>query len=146
MIERAVVVLPAPVSPTSPNASPSLTSKAEAKKRVIELLEIVGVKSDRYDDYPHQFSGGQKQRVVIAMSLLCNPKLLIADEPTTALDVTIQAQVLDIINKLREQYKMSMILITHDLASAFETFSCVNTTSESCAPTVIIGFKAVIGS
>ena len=78
-------------------------SKAEAKKRVMELLEIVGVKSDRYDDYPHQFSGGQKQRVVIAMSLLCNPKLLIADEPTTALDVTIQAQVLDIINKLREQ-------------------------------------------
>lgn len=96
-------------------------SKAEAKKRVIELLEIVGVKSDRYDDYPHQFSGGQKQRVVIAMSLLCNPKLLIADEPTTALDVTIQAQVLDIINKLREQYKMSMLLITHDLGVVAET-------------------------
>ncbi|MCI9613715.1 MAG: ABC transporter ATP-binding protein [Dorea sp.] len=96
-------------------------SKAEAKKRVMELLEIVGVKSDRYDDYPHQFSGGQKQRVVIAMSLLCNPKLLIADEPTTALDVTIQAQVLDIINKLREQYKMSMILITHDLGVVAET-------------------------
>ena len=96
-------------------------SKAEAKKRVIDLLEIVGVKSDRYDDYPHQFSGGQKQRVVIAMSLLCNPKLLIADEPTTALDVTIQAQVLDIINKLREQYKMSMILITHDLGVVAET-------------------------
>lgn len=96
-------------------------SKAEAKKRVIDLLEIVGVKSDRYDDYPHQFSGGQKQRVVIAMSLLCNPRLLIADEPTTALDVTIQAQVLDIINKLREQYKMAMILITHDLGVVAET-------------------------
>lgn len=96
-------------------------SKAEAKKRVIGLLEIVGVKSDRYDDFPHQFSGGQKQRVVIAMSLLCNPRLLIADEPTTALDVTIQAQVLDIINKLREQYKMSMILITHDLGVVAET-------------------------
>ena len=96
-------------------------SKAEAKKRVIELLEIVGVKSDRYDDYPHQFSGGQKQRVVIAMSLLCNPRLLIADEPTTALDVTIQAQVLDIINSLREQYKMAMILITHDLGVVAET-------------------------
>ena len=96
-------------------------SKAEAKKRVIELLEIVGVKSDRYDDYPHQFSGGQKQRVVIAMSLLCNPKLLIADEPTTALDVTIQAQVLDIINQLREQYKMAMVLITHDLGVVAET-------------------------
>ena len=96
-------------------------SKAEAKQRVIDLLEIVGVKSDRYDDYPHQFSGGQKQRVVIAMSLLCNPKLLIADEPTTALDVTIQAQVLDIINQLREQYKMAMVLITHDLGVVAET-------------------------
>ena len=96
-------------------------SKAEAKKRVIDLLEVVGVKSDRYDDYPHQFSGGQKQRVVIAMSLLCNPKLLIADEPTTALDVTIQAQVLDIINNLREQYKMAMVLITHDLGVVAET-------------------------
>ena len=95
-------------------------SKAEAKQRVIDLLEVVGVKSDRYDDYPHQFSGGQKQRVVIAMSLLCNPKLLIADEPTTALDVTIQAQVLDIINNLREQYKMAMVLITHDLGVVAE--------------------------
>lgn len=96
-------------------------SKAEAKKRVIDLLQIVGVKEDRYDDYPHQFSGGQKQRVVIAMSLLCNPRLLIADEPTTALDVTIQAQVLDIINSLRERYKMAMILITHDLGVVAET-------------------------
>lgn len=96
-------------------------SKAEAKQRVIDLLEIVGVKSDRYDDYPHQFSGGQKQRVVIAMSLLCNPRLLIADEPTTALDVTIQAQVLDIINQLRESYKMAMVLITHDLGVVAET-------------------------
>ena len=96
-------------------------SKAEAKQRVIDLLEVVGVKSDRYDDYPHQFSGGQKQRVVIAMSLLCNPKLLIADEPTTALDVTIQAQVLDIINQLRETYKMAMVLITHDLGVVAET-------------------------
>ena len=96
-------------------------SKAEAKQRVIDLLKIVGVKEDRYDNYPHEFSGGQKQRVVIAMSLLCNPKLLIADEPTTALDVTIQAQVLEIINKLREQYKMSMILITHDLGVVAET-------------------------
>lgn len=96
-------------------------SKAEAKKRVIDLLKIVGVKEDRYDNYPHEFSGGQKQRVVIAMSLLCNPKLLIADEPTTALDVTIQAQVLDIINNLREKYKMAMILITHDLGVVAET-------------------------
>ena len=100
-------------------------SKAEAKQRVIDLLEIVGVKRDRYDDYPHQFSGGQKQRVVIAMSLLCNPHLLIADEPTTALDVTIQAQVLDIINQLREKYKMAMILITHDLGVVAETCDSV---------------------
>ena len=96
-------------------------SKADAKKQVIDLLEVVGVKSDRYDDYPHQFSGGQKQRVVIAMSLLCNPKLLIADEPTTALDVTIQAQVLEIIKNLRIKYKMAMVLITHDLGIVAET-------------------------
>ncbi len=96
-------------------------SKQEAKNRVVELLEVVGVKSDRYNDYPHQFSGGQKQRVVIAMSLLCNPRLLIADEPTTALDVTIQAQVLEIINDLRHKYNMAMILITHDLGVVAET-------------------------
>ena len=115
-----------PIMPVGEQLSEIVTthnkvSKAQAKKQVIDLLEIVGVKSDRYDDYPHQFSGGQKQRVVIAMSLLCNPKLLIADEPTTALDVTIQAQVLDIINNLREKYKMSMVLITHDLGVVAET-------------------------
>lgn len=96
-------------------------TKEEAKKVVIEMLEVVGVKGDRYDDYPHQFSGGMKQRVVITMALLCNPELLIADEPTTALDVTIQAQVLDIIQKLREKLNMSMILITHDLGVVAET-------------------------
>lgn len=96
-------------------------SKEEAKKVVIDMLEVVGVKGDRYDDYPHQFSGGMKQRVVITMALLCNPELLIADEPTTALDVTIQAQVLDIIQKLREKLNMSMILITHDLGVVAET-------------------------
>lgn len=96
-------------------------NKEEAKKIVIDMLEVVGVKGDRYDDYPHQFSGGMKQRVVITMALLCNPELLIADEPTTALDVTIQAQVLDIIQKLREKYNMSMILITHDLGVVAET-------------------------
>ncbi len=96
-------------------------SSQEAKKRVVELMEIVGVKADRYDDYPHQLSGGQKQRVVIAMSLLCNPRLLIADEPTTALDVTIQAQVLEIINDLRDKMKMAMLLITHDLGVVAET-------------------------
>lgn len=96
-------------------------SKAEAKKSVIELLQVVGVKEDRYNDYPHQFSGGMKQRVVITMALLCNPKLLIADEPTTALDVTIQAQVLEIISNLQTKYNMAMMLITHDLGVVAET-------------------------
>ena len=95
--------------------------KAEAQKKVKEMLEVVGLKSDRFDDYPHQFSGGMKQRVVITMALLCNPEVLIADEPTTALDVTIQAQVLDIMMNLREKYKMAMILITHDLGVVAET-------------------------
>jgi len=96
-------------------------SKEEGKKLVTELLKVVGVKADRYNDYPHQFSGGMKQRVVITMALLCNPQLLIADEPTTALDVTIQAQVLDIISDLQHKHNMSMILITHDLGVVAET-------------------------
>ncbi|MGL4999142.1 MAG: ABC transporter ATP-binding protein [Cetobacterium sp.] len=80
-----------------------------------EMLELVGIPGNRLNDYPHQFSGGMKQRVVIAIALACNPKLLIADEPTTALDVTIQAQVLDLMNDLKKKLKTSMILITHDL-------------------------------
>ncbi|MPN04714.1 Oligopeptide transport ATP-binding protein OppD [bioreactor metagenome] len=96
-------------------------SKHEAKKIAVGFLETVGVRSDRYNDYPHQFSGGMKQRVVIAMSLLCNPEILIADEPTTALDVTIQAQVLKIIKELINKYNMSMLLITHDLGVVAET-------------------------
>lgn len=99
--------------------------KSQVKESVIELLEVVGVKRDRYDDYPHQFSGGMKQRVVIAMALLCNPRLLIADEPTTALDVTIQAQVLAIISDLRVRYNMAMVLITHDLGIVAETCDTV---------------------
>ncbi len=79
------------------------------------MLELVGIDGGRYGDYPHQFSGGMKQRVVIAIALACNPELIIADEPTTALDVTIQAQVLELIKKLQEQRGTSMILITHDL-------------------------------
>ncbi|MBR0025964.1 MAG: ABC transporter ATP-binding protein [Clostridia bacterium] len=90
-------------------------SKAEAEKRAVEMLEQVGIKGERAGDYPHQLSGGMKQRVVIAIALCCNPNLLIADEPTTALDVTIQAQVLELIEGLRENYKTSMLLITHDL-------------------------------
>ncbi|WP_312113993.1 ABC transporter ATP-binding protein [Brevibacillus reuszeri] len=95
--------------------------KKEAKRQVIDLLETVGVKADRYSDYPHQFSGGMKQRVLITMALLCNPELLIADEPTTALDVTIQAQVLELMKQLREQYSMSLILISHDLGVVAQT-------------------------
>ena len=90
-------------------------SKAEAKKRAGEMLEMVGIPASRYSEYPHQFSGGMKQRVVIAMALACSPDLLLADEPTTALDVTIQAQVLDMINDLKKKNNTSMILITHDL-------------------------------
>jgi len=92
----------------------------EAYERAKEMLEIVGIPGSRAEDYPHQFSGGMKQRVVIAMALACNPKLLIADEPTTALDVTIQAQVLDLMRNLREKYNMAMIMITHDLGIVAE--------------------------
>ena len=87
----------------------------EAIAKANEILEMVGIPLERHSDYPHQFSGGMKQRVVIAIALACNPQLLIADEPTTALDVTIQAQVLDMINDLKQQLGTSVILITHDL-------------------------------
>ena len=92
-------------------------SKREARRRTIELLEMVGIPmaAARVDDYPHQFSGGMRQRVMIAMALSCNPQLLIADEPTTALDVTIQAQIVDLVKKLRDEIGMAIIWITHDL-------------------------------
>ena len=95
-------------------------SRKDAWIKACEMLELVGIKSDRATDYPHQFSGGMKQRVIIAMALACNPKLLIADEPTTALDVTIQAQVLELMRKLKAQYQTSMIMITHDLGIVAE--------------------------
>lgn len=95
-------------------------SRKDAAKKAKEILELVGIPYVRAEEYPHQFSGGMKQRVVIAMALACNPKLLIADEPTTALDVTIQAQVLDLMKKLKDQYNTSMILITHDLGIVAE--------------------------
>lgn len=79
------------------------------------MLELVGIPAERVHEYPHQFSGGMKQRVVIAIALACNPKMLIADEPTTALDVTIQAQVLEMMQSLKRQLNTSMLLITHDL-------------------------------
>lgn len=94
---------------------------AGAKKKAIEMLELVGIPGSRYNEYPHQFSGGMKQRVVIAMALACSPELLLADEPTTALDVTIQAQVLDMVSELQTKYNTSMILITHDLGVVART-------------------------
>ena len=92
--------------------------KVTAKKRTIDLLEKVGIPSpsQRIDDYPHQFSGGMRQRVMIAMALACEPQILIADEPTTALDVTIQSQIVDLIKDLQNELKMSVIWITHDLS------------------------------
>jgi len=92
-------------------------TKAQARKRTIELLKMVGIPEaeGRVDDYPHQFSGGMRQRVMIAMALSCSPQLLIADEPTTALDVTIQAQIVDIVKRLKRELGMAIIWITHDL-------------------------------
>lgn len=91
--------------------------KAEAREKAIEMLRLVGIPSpeQRIDDFPHQMSGGMRQRVMIAMALSCNPTLLIADEPTTALDVTIQAQILELMMRLQEEYKMSIMMITHNL-------------------------------
>jgi len=96
-------------------------SKENIQIKVNEMLELVGIPSTRKKEYPHQFSGGMKQRVVIAMALACNPELLIADEPTTALDVTIQAQVLELMNQLKTQNNTSILLITHDLGVVAET-------------------------
>ena len=96
-------------------------TRSQAQKRAMEMMELVGLSGSRFGDYPHQFSGGMKQRVVIAIALACTPALLIADEPTTALDVTIQAQVLDLIAKLKEENNTSLILITHDLGVVAET-------------------------
>jgi oligopeptide transport system ATP-binding protein len=92
-------------------------SKAAAKARAVELLALVGIPSpaDRLNDYPHQFSGGMRQRVMIAIALSCDPKVLIADEPTTALDVTIQAQIIELVKKLRQELGMGIVWITHDL-------------------------------
>ncbi len=100
-------------------------SRQESLRRALDMLEMVGIPAERGNDYPHQFSGGMKQRVVIAMALACAPELLIADEPTTALDVTIQAQVLDMINDLKKNLGTSMLLITHDLGVVAETCDTV---------------------
>ena len=97
-------------------------SKADARKRAIELLDRVGIPqpNSRVDDYPHQFSGGMRQRAMIAMALVCNPELLIADEPTTALDVTVQAQILDLMRDLQREFGSALIIITHDLGVVAE--------------------------
>lgn len=103
-----------------------LNLKGEAaRERAIEMLRLVGIRPERAKDFPHQFSGGMRQRVVIAIALACRPQLIIADEPTTALDVTIQAQVLELIKELQKQVKTSMLLITHDLGIVAETCDSV---------------------
>ncbi|MDY4031880.1 MAG: ABC transporter ATP-binding protein [Pyramidobacter sp.] len=97
----------------------------EVRERALEMMRLVGIRPERAKDYPHQFSGGMRQRVGIAIALACKPSLLIADEPTTALDVTIQAQVLELIKDLQKQVKTSMLLITHDLGIVAETCDSV---------------------
>jgi len=96
-------------------------NKKEAMQKAVDMLEMVGIPGERYGEYPHQFSGGMKQRVVIAIALACNPELLLADEPTTALDVTIQAQVMEMIADLQKKLNTAMILITHDLGIVAES-------------------------
>jgi len=98
-------------------------SRAAAKARAVEMLDRVGIPNPakRFDDYPHQFSGGMRQRAMIAMALVCNPELLIADEPTTALDVTVQAQILELIKDLQREFHSAVIIITHDLGVVAET-------------------------
>jgi oligopeptide transport system ATP-binding protein len=102
---------------TEPLIKHTKIDKTEARKKAVEMLRLVGIPSPekRLDQYPHEFSGGMRQRVMIAMALICSPKLLIADEPTTALDVTIQAQILELLKDLKQKLGMSIILITHDL-------------------------------
>ena len=102
-------------------AQHSDSGKREAMEKAKEMLRMVGIDPNRASDYPHQFSGGMKQRVVIAIALACSPSLLLADEPTTALDVTIQAQVLEMMNDLKKEFDSAMLLITHDLGVVAET-------------------------
>lgn len=100
-------------------------TKQQIVDKAAEMLDVVGISRDRYNEYPHQFSGGMKQRIIIAMALACNPELLLADEPTTALDVTIQAQVLDTMLRLKEKLGTAMIMITHDMGIVAEVCDLV---------------------
>ena len=100
-------------------------SRLGATERAVKMLELVGITSERFHQYPHEFSGGMKQRVMIAIALACTPKLLIADEPTTALDVTIQAQVLELMGRLKQEFGTAMLLITHDLGVVAEVCDSV---------------------
>jgi len=120
----------------------SKLNKQERIQKTGDMLEMVGIPRTRYKEYPHQFSGGMKQRVVIAMAVACNPELLLADEPTTALDVTIQAQMLDLIREYRNKYGMGLILITHDLGIVAQT--CDNVAVIYAGQSVEIGSKEEI--
>lgn len=97
------------------------TSKQHGRRRVLELLDMVGISSSRASNFPHEFSGGMRQRAMIAMALACNPRLVIADEPITALDVMVQAQILDLIKRLGDELDLAIILISHDLSVIAET-------------------------
>jgi oligopeptide/dipeptide ABC transporter ATP-binding protein len=101
------------------------TPRAEADRRVGELLELVGIPAGRAGQYPHQYSGGMRQRAMIAMALACDPQLLVADEPTTALDVMVQAQILELLDRLRDQLDLGLIIVTHDLGVVAETCQSV---------------------
>ncbi|HOO27025.1 MAG TPA: ABC transporter ATP-binding protein, partial [Lachnospiraceae bacterium] len=96
-------------------------NKEELNQAVDDMMELVGIPANRKNEYPHEFSGGMKQRIVIAIALVCEPKLILADEPTTALDVTIQAQMLGLINNLQKRLNTAMILVTHDLGVVAQT-------------------------
>ena len=112
--------------------------KSGARAKAIEMLQTVGISEDRVDEYPHQFSGGMKQRIGIAMALVCEPELLIADEPTTALDVTIQAQILDLMLRLKEEFNTSMIMITHDLTIQAQVLELIKKLQEQRGTSMIL--------